>query len=879
MTKPSITFALFAVAALCGCSSETGGTPPAPQAARLPAQPELRYHLDEDTGITLPEGFDADLVYDVPEAQGSWVAMDFDGNGRLLVSDQDDKGMFRVTLPAVGDADGEVAVESLSGFPQEPVKWGRRTVWGALGFLFAFDSLYMSTMKGFYRVRDTDGDDQFDEFVLLKKLHPGWEHSAHTIVLTEDGEGLYLISGNHSRLPDGVRTLHPQVYANDTLLPSMPDPSGHARGIGPPAGWIARVSPDGEDWTMIAHGLRNGVDLAINREGELFTCDSDLEFDVGSPWYRPTRVNHVTSASEFGWRTGSAKWPDYYADSMGSVCDLGPGSPTGIQFGHHSDWPSAFQDKLFVCDWTFGTIYTVELHEDGSSYRGTKREFLHGEPLNISAMRFGPDGHMYFLIGGRNTDSKLYRVRYVGQPEQGEGRQLAANQELRDLRHSLERFHGDATAGKAAVDAAWPHLGHADRGVRYAARLAIESQDVALWRERALQAREPRTLAHAGIALARHGDAALGGRAFAALSTVDFAELPREDQLAVLRAWGLCLIRLDDPGAAAREALAEKLLPCYPSGDEDLDAELCRLLCRIDAPAVVEKTVALMKTTQTRAFDYDATLLARHEYGKPILEAMAKTPNSQNIHYAYCLRGVQRGWTRELRKDYFGWLNRMLQTSGGKSFSGYIRAIREDAIAALPDDEAAAVAWLIGDVEPIDVAALPQARGPGQAWTRQRTMALFDGELRGRDFQNGKNMFQAGQCVLCHRFAGEGGRCGPDLGSVGRRFSIEAIVASICEPNDTIAEQYQASIVRLKDGSELQGRVIWRDDQEIAVATNAYDFADLSKAPSADVAAIELSPLSMMPPNTIGQMNADEVKDLIAYLISGGNKRHRVFRK
>jgi len=34
-----------------------------------------------------------------------------------------------------------------------------------------------------------------------------------------------------------------------------------------------------------------------------------------------------------------------------------------------------------------------------------------------------------------------------------------------------------------------------------------------------------------------------------------------------------------------------------------------------------------------------------------------------------------------------------------------------------------------------------------------------------------------------------------------------------------------------------------------------------------------------MPPNTIGQMNADEVRDLIAYLVSGGNRRHKVFAK
>ena len=363
-----------------------------------------RLILDQDTGISLREGFDAQLLYEVPKSQGSWVAMAFDPKGRLIVSDQDDKGVFRVTLPAEGSA---IKVESLLGFPYEPIPWGKRTVGGALGFHYAFDSLYMANMRGFYRIRDTDGDDRFDEFTLLNKLNVGYEHSAHSIISTADGEALYLVSGNFTRVPQGALSMQPPVWQEDSLLPSFPDPMGHAVGLKAPGGWVCRISPDGKDWKMIASGLRNSVDIALNREGELFTYDSDMEFDVGCPWYRPTRINHITSGAEFGWRAGSGVWLDYFADSNGSVLDMGPGSPTGISFGHHSKFPADFQDKLFVCDWTFGTIFTVQMEESGSSYTGTKAEFLHGSPLNIAAMRFGPDGAMYFITGGRTTASRL----------------------------------------------------------------------------------------------------------------------------------------------------------------------------------------------------------------------------------------------------------------------------------------------------------------------------------------------------------------------------------------------------------------------------------------------------------------------------------------
>lgn len=43
--------------------------------------------------------------------------------------------------------------------------------------------------------------------------------------------------------------------------------------------------------------------------------------------------------------------------------------------------------------------------------------------------------------------------------------------------------------------------------------------------------------------------------------------------------------------------------------------------------------------------------------------------------------------------------------------------------------------------------------------------------------------------------------------------------------------------------------------------------------------SIEFSQASIMPPGTISGMNRDELMDLIAYLLSGGNARHKAFKK
>lgn len=830
--------------------------------------------LDQDTGLTIREGFDAELLYEVPKSQGSWVAMAFDPKGRLIVSDQDDKGVFRVTLPSGGAG---IKVESLPGFPYEPVDWGKRKVGGAYGFLYAFDSLYMANMRGFYRIRDTDGDDQFDEFTLLRKLDMGYEHSAHSIIPTADGTGLYLVSGNFTRVPKGTVPLQPPVWQEDSLLPVIPDPSGHAVGLKPPGGWICRISPDGSDWKMVASGFRNSVDIALNREGELFTYDSDMEFDIGVPWYRPTRINHVTSGAEFGWRANTGVWLDYFADSLGSVLDVGPGSPTAISFGHHSKFPAEFQEKLFVCDWTFGTIFTVEMQENGSSYTGTKSEFLHGSPLNIAAMRFGPDGAMYFVTGGRTTASRLYRIRHTGAPTSGVPRTLLANRELRELRHSLEKFH--VRGGSAdAVEKAWPHLAHADRHIRYAARVAVENQDVGLWREKVFAEKNPRATIYAAIALSRHGDPSLSGRLLDKLGEIPFGSLEKEDQLALLRAYALCFMRLGTPAPDKAPAVIAKLDAHFPSKDDTVNAELCRVLSFLDAPTVVRKSIELMRAARAETVDYDKAMLGRHEYGGAILKMMANTPNARAIHYAYCLRRVRSGWSLDDRKYFFGWLNEALAKNGGKSFAGYIRAIRKEAIAQLETKDVEQLVGLLADFPAFDLSKLPKPKGPAGAWTVEKAMKLFEQELRGRDFENGKRMFSAGLCIACHRFAGEGGQSGPDLGSVGNRFSIRDILVAICEPSASISEQYMASVVKLKDGDPLYGRLIFRNEQEVGIAPNPFDLNQITKAPAEKVENVEFSQVSLMPPEMISGMNRDELMDLMAYLLSGGDRGHRVFK-
>jgi putative heme-binding domain-containing protein len=226
---------------------------------------------------------------------------------------------------------------------------------------------------------------------------------------------VYVICGNFARA-DGqptARSPYRNWYEGD-LVEKYQDAGGHAVGIPAPGGTVIRTDADGSFVELVAGGLRNSYDFGFDLEGDLFTYDADMEWDRGAPWYRPTRVNHVAAGAELGWRSGWSKWPEYYLDSLPAAVDLGPGSPTGVEFYDHFAFPTKYRGAMFGCDWATGRIHAITFERTGATYRGKSEVFLEGRPLNATDLAVGPDGALYFCTGGRGTDGGLYRVRYTG---------------------------------------------------------------------------------------------------------------------------------------------------------------------------------------------------------------------------------------------------------------------------------------------------------------------------------------------------------------------------------------------------------------------------------------------------------------------------------
>ena len=822
-----------------------------------------------------PEGFQVELLYDVPkETQGSWVSIAFDGKGRLIASDQGGKGLYRITPPPVG-SDKPTAVEKLD-----------IAMTSAHGMLWAFDSLYISANggpgSGLYRATDTNGDDQFDKVVKLKAIRGGGEHGPHGLRLSPDGKSIYMIAGNHTDLPtDFDSSRIPTNWSEDHLLPRQWDARGHARGKLAPGGWIAKTDPEGKTWEIISMGYRNPYDFDISPEGELFAYDADMEWDMGSPWYRPTRIVHAVSGSEFGWRSGTGKWPTYYVDSLPQVVDIGPGSPVGVSFGTGAKFPEKYQRALFCCDWTFGTMYAVHLTPNGASYVGEKEEFVSCTPLPLTDVAIGPDGAMYFTVGGRGAQSALYRVTYVGDestvPVQS-GREPGGVE--RSVRRQLEALHEAGKSSEENVEFIWRHLGHDDRSIRYAARVALEFQEPALWQGRVLSETYPELLITAAVAMARQGDATKRDALVDRLLKIQFSGLSEFQKLEWLRAVSLVFIRMGAPTVEQQRAVAQILEPEFPSNREMLDRELAGMLVYVNSAKVIDKTLKLMAATPEGDAQAEIPeVLSRNAgYGGSIANMLANMPNLNQTHYAYVLRNMKYGWTIEQRRQYLDWFARASKKSGGASFGGFLTNIKDEFLANATEAERKALESSIAAAAPKE-ADLPKPKGPGKEWTLEELVSVTAKGLSGRNFENGKRSYASSRCISCHRYLGEGGSTGPDLSSVAGRFSYKDMLESIIVPSKVVSDQYRASIVTTNAGKVHTGRILNDADGKVTILTDPVDATKVVTIEKDDIDEVLPSPTSLMPAKLLNQLNREEVLDLLGFLMSRGNPADPVFAR
>ena len=849
-----------------------------------------------ETLETLPD-FEVELLRSARPGEGSWISMAFDPHGRLTIS-REDQGLLRLFIPDIPlapryefprppiptaepiveeaaeeeAATGELptdnydaaskgsASEELIETPYDPffLHSVEDTLKECRGLLYAYDALYANAnnSKGLYRLRDLDNDDRYEDVQLLRTTPGGVGHGRNDLALWPDGL-IYSMHGNDVRMPEDYE-LAQSPYRNykvDALLPCEWNKFLFNAGATLPAGHLVRTDAEGKLWEVVCGGMRNPYGIAFNADGEAFTYDADMEWDAGAPWYRPTRVHHLVSGADYGWRQGTGKWPDWMPGGLPANVDVGLGSPTAVEFGTKSNFPQKYKDALFINEWAYGRIIAVHLSPSGATYSGELEDFVRGRPLNVTDLTFGPDGHMYFITGGRKTQSGLYRVKYVGvddptsdQPVE-DGKTENTSALARAQRKQLEAFHG--TVSEKAVPLVWEYLGHDDRWLRYAARVAIECQPAETWTEKALAERVPTAALTALMALARVGDAKLQSRLLKRLASFDFESLTPEERLLALRTYELAFIRMGPPTGDVAKQVAEIVLAQFPSEDPRADRLSCELLVYLHAPQVIPKTLSLLDGNRSE---------------------------TEKLHYLFCLRHVQDGWTMEQRKTLFHWLRRARGFAGAQYVPRFVHYIEQDCLTHLTPaerDEVLPILEMKVD-EPIDLAA---GREVVKDWKLIDFVFSLNKVGKGRDFEQGKKMFAVARCNACHKLGGEGKAFGPDLTDVAKRFNRRDMLVSMLSPSTVIADKYKATRFEMADGKVVTGLIISEDDKHLQVSADPLNPGMLTTLPKNEIEAQSDSPVSSMPEDLLNTLTQEEVLDLLAFLESGGNPQSEHFQK
>ena len=575
----------------------------------------------------LPPGFEIELVRSARADEGSWISLIIDPKGRLIIA-REQRGLIRLTLPE--NANSEIISEVIENTLEE-----------CRGFVWKGDSLFTNAnkSKGLYRLRDTNGDDRLDEAILLKAIKGGG-HGRNDLAIGPDGN-IHMIHGDAVIVPKEVLRL----TVTEKNAPRE-------------LGYWASTDADGEQWTSWVRGLRNPFGIDFNAEGEAFTYDADNEGDVGLPFYRPTRINYLVSGANYGWhqdRGNTRNLTVYAPDSVPTTYDVGRGSPTAVKFGTHSQFPSPWRQALFALDWAYGRIVAVHLIPRGASYYGSGEVFLEGRPLNVTDLDFDKRGAMYFVTGGRKTQSALYRVRYTGEEVQQEtpSPQFQARSQFSDaarqFRRKLERLHGNPDA--PSFEEAWESLGHDDPWIRNAARIAIETQTLERWRQRALESQGTLQGLTALLALARAGTDEDRNSVIQAASELKTTGWHRTEKLSLLRLYEICEVITENTEPKTISRIIAQIVPWLPDISDPVNRELSRILVALQAPDAVDWSLRLLASADDQL---------------------------ERLHYLEMLSEAREGWTVEKRDLYFRKIAHAKRFSQGDRFMiGFFRTTRE----------------------------------------------------------------------------------------------------------------------------------------------------------------------------------------------------------
>ncbi len=778
---------------------------------------------------TVP-GFEVARLRTAAADESSWISLTQDPQGRMIIS-REDQGLLRMTLNESHDAVAQV--EAIAVDLKE-----------CRGLAFHDGWLYANAnnSKGLYRLKLNEVG-TVEQMTCLREFPGSVGHGRNDLTIADGW--LYSIHG------DSVD------YPRDNIT-DLTSPLRHRSGDSQREGQLLRMNLSSGQWEVVCAGLRNPYGIAMYPSGELFSFDADNEFDMGTPWYRPTRFLALGAGGDIGYRTAEGRLPPRFHDqpeNLPPVLTIGRSSPTAVFCDPMLAFPEPYRNAVYLLDWTYGRILAVNLAPRGVGWRAQAELFLQGRPLNVTDVATGPDGAMYLITGGRKTQSALYRVsakpgsdaRLTAEPHEAAAKAFADRQRLkREELELIARHRNDSQ-----LEVIFDYLADADPLLRNRARIALERMPTSRWRARVMESATDATWLYAALALAQASEPTDVPMLLQHWLEIDPKSMTLSEQFVWLRLGELFLNSNPPVVLEHTQEMESQLLRLWPTGTElrtanegtmvGLRQRLAQLLGLLKSEALIPLVVNELLSSSLQE-DRLAGLLA--------------------------VRQQRSGWTTAQRRQQFTTFATAETMQGGEGLPRFIEGLRTESLATLSDQERLALQDLL-EAKSIERQVAMPSRPLVRNWKLEDLHDSSQPASSQGDRVRGAQIFQDALCARCHRVGKLGTSVGPDLSFVGRRFSQRDLLQSILEPSRSVAENYRLDVILTHAGTIHTGRILVAGDyraEKIKLQTDALRadaIVEIAKQEVAEHRQLERSP---MPDNLLDTFDKSEIRDLIAYL-------------
>lgn len=150
---------------------------------------------------------------------------------------------------------------------------------------------------------------------------------------------------------------------------------------------------------------------------------------------------------------------------------------------------------------------------------------------------------------------------------------------------------------------------------------------------------------------------------------------------------------------------------------------------------------------------------------------------------------------------------------------------------------------------------------------------------RANNFAVGESLFKAAACIGCHKLNGKGNNVGPDLTKLPPEYSKVDVLDHILNPSKKVDRKYQSNVISLTSGKVLTGLIVEENDDQLKLIDNPSAPDKITVVLKSDIEERTPSEVSIMPKGVLNKLTREEIFDLLAYVLGGGDKKSALFEQ